>query len=598
MLKLQNIIYPSVLNCTEEELFFRRYGDVRYFLADSYITLDKDASVIFDTYFNGFSIGKWLKYTVVDNVGLEIKIKGKVRVTLLYKQKQPNQILSKVIQEYVFDTKNTLKTMRLYFDTEYSQGMYAFSILSLKNDTEFHEGYYFTEIKKELIKSVTLAVVICTYKREKYIYKNVNQIRSSLLDNPESELYNNLDVVISDNAKTLDTFQLKHERIHVYPNKNVGGSGGFTRGLIEVKHLCLEREITHALLMDDDVVIQPESIYRTYKLLSLLKPQYQDSYIGGAMLRTDNQWYQTEAGGIWNSGHLISMKSGLDLRCLDACLYNEFEEKSEFNAWWYCTIPMSIVRDDNLPLPIFIRGDDVEYGLRNMSRLILINGICVWHEPFEFKYSSSLYYYIFRNRLINNAVHSLPYDKREFLKEFRVDFLKEIFTLRYKNAWLLLKGANDFLEGIDWLKEKDGEELNTWVMDHGYKLQYIDELDIRFSYPVYEEMLKFCESKKQQVKRKLTLNGFFSKAEKTVIVPVINPHIAYFYHAKAALNYDITSKKGFETYYSRKEMIRLGKAYWKLVKRTKKYYDRIRKEYASRKDEITNIEFWKNYLNI
>ncbi|RAZ20198.1 glycosyltransferase family 2 protein, partial [Klebsiella oxytoca] len=66
---------------------------------------------------------------------------------------------------------------------------------------------------------------------------------------------------------------------------------------------------------------------------------------------------------------------------------------------------MELVRKDNLPLPIFIRGDDLEYGLRNMKTLILMNGICVWHEPFENKYSSFLAYYVIRNRLIDNAYH-------------------------------------------------------------------------------------------------------------------------------------------------------------------------------------------------
>ena len=44
------------------------------------------------------------------------------------------------------------------------------------------------------------------------------------------------------------------------------------------------------------------------------------------MLRLDKQWYQTESGALWNGGNLISRKVGLDLRDLDACLYNEFEE--------------------------------------------------------------------------------------------------------------------------------------------------------------------------------------------------------------------------------------------------------------------------------
>ena len=53
--------------------------------------------------------------------------------------------------------------------------------------------------------------------------------------------------------------------------------------------------------------------------------------------------------------------------------------------------------------------DDVEYGVRNIKHLVLMNGICVWHEPFEHKYASSLEYYNVRNRLVNCALHSNAY---------------------------------------------------------------------------------------------------------------------------------------------------------------------------------------------
>ena len=98
------------------------------------------------------------------------------------------------------------------------------------------------------------------------------------------------------------------------------------------------------------------------------------------------------------------MKAGLELESCEACLLNEVEESAEYNAWWYCCFPLEIVTEENLPLPLFIRGDDVEYGIRNMKQLILMNGICVWHEPFENKYSSFLEYYIIRNQLITNAL--------------------------------------------------------------------------------------------------------------------------------------------------------------------------------------------------
>lgn len=154
------------------------------------------------------------------------------------------------------------------------------------------------------------------------------------------------------------------------------------------------------------------------------------------------------------------------------------------------------------------------------------------------------------------------------------------------------------MKGIDFFLKTDGEKLNKEIMDKGYMLQYIDELEIPFSYPEYENTLRFCESKKQQRKRIMTLNGLFEKAERTAIVPVQGPHIAYFYKVYAALNYDISSKKGFVTYRSRKEVWELFKAYRECVKNVKKNYKIVFSAYSSRKMEITNIEFWNKYLEI
>ena len=56
-----------------------------------------------------------------------------------------------------------------------------------------------------------------------------------------------------------------------------------------------------------------------------------------------------------------------DFNCDEEILYNEIEEHSDYSAWWYCCMPMRVVREDNLPFPLFIRGDDVEYGLRNIK---------------------------------------------------------------------------------------------------------------------------------------------------------------------------------------------------------------------------------------
>lgn len=598
MFKLQHIIFPSPENCTEESLFFRRNGKVIYSFADDAVTVGKYGLLSFDTYFNGFSISKWEKYTTVKQIGLSLKLQGKFRISLQYKEKQGDNMLFRVIREFYCDTAGETKDVFSIIDTDLTIGMYSFELMSLSGKSKFWGGYYYTETAPDNRNEINLFLNICTYKREKYIYRNLKMLEKYFLNCTESELYGHMEVLVTDNAKSLDLSLFQNSRIHIYRNKNTGGAGGFTRGMIECMKDRNTKNISHILMMDDDILIHPEAIYRTYSLLTFLKPEYEDSFIGGAMLRMDRQWFQTESGGSWNSGRLVSHKSGLDLRSLDCCLYNEVEESCDFNAWWYCAMPMKFIRTDNLPLPLFIRGDDVEYGLRNMKHLILMNGICVWHEPFEFKYSSSMFYYIFRNRLIDNAIHSQPYPKKEFLKEFREQFQREVFTLRYKNAHLLLDGINDFLKGIDWLAEQDGERLNQTIMARGYKLQPTETLSVPFSYPAYEATLHFCESKIKRLIRILTLNGFFQKASGSVIVPTIDPHIAHLHKAEYALNYDAASRKGFVTYRNRKEELKLYHEYRKMKKNVITRYDSVRKEYAERYPEITNLEFWNHYLEI
>ena len=134
MVKLQNIIFPSTQNCTEETLFFRRSGSVRYSLADALIPFDANASLYFDTYFNGFSASKWFKYTKIDNVKLCLRLNGKFRITLFYKEKQASTILARIVKEFYFDTKSEDQDVYCTFDTEYIQGMYSFGIMAMEQD--------------------------------------------------------------------------------------------------------------------------------------------------------------------------------------------------------------------------------------------------------------------------------------------------------------------------------------------------------------------------------------------------------------------------------------------------------------------------------
>jgi GT2 family glycosyltransferase len=558
---------------------------------------EKKAIVNFDTYFNSFSIEKWKKYTKLDKLSLKLILKGEFRVTLVNKEKIHGDIIEKIIDQHYFkaEEKQELNVDFISFD---NKGIYYFRLEALQDNSYFFGGEYYTNINESNISNVNLGIVICTFKREPYIYRNMSILIDNILNNDESPLKNNLNVYISDNGQSLDEDKIKNDKIYIYPNKNVGGAGGFTRGLIEILNTKDNYGITHALLMDDDILIEPESLVKTYNFLRLVKDEYKHVFIGGSMLRIDKQNIQVEAGASWNAGALNSLKQGLDLSKVDSLIYNEIEEYTEFNAWWYCCFPISVVTEENLPLPIFIRGDDVEYGLRNMKDLVLLNGICVWHEPFENKYSSFLEYYIVRNLLIDNALHFPQYSKIQFLKFLLKRITRQAIYYRYKNIELIFRAVEDFYKGVDWIKEQDGEALHKEIMNNGYKAQPVEELDIPFHYPNYESSLNKFEPKLKRIRRFLTLNGLLLKSKKDNVVSMANAKPSDFYRVKRALNYDVTTKKAFITTKSYKEIV---KVYFKfiaisLITLTK--YEKAKKDYNLRIREIINRDFWCKYLNI
>lgn len=283
---------------------------------------------------------------------------------------------------------------------------------------------------------------------------------------------------------------------------------------------------------------------------------------------------------------------------MDECLYNETEEYVEYNAWWYCCTPMSVVREDNLPLPIFIRGDDLEYGMRNMKSLMLMNGICVWHEPFENKYSSFLSYYILRNLLYDNALHCPQYSKWKFLKRLYGEVLRELFYYRYKNVELLFRGVEDFFKGVDFLKETDGEQLHQEIMAAGYKARPVEELEIPFEYPVYENSLEEKESLPRRVLRLLTFNGLILPAKRDAVTSMALCRPINCYRAKRVLFYDVTSKKAFVT---EKSVERSFSGVFRLLGITGKVvfaFDNAMAIFRGDAPALMTEQNWKGYLGL
>lgn len=617
---IQNILLPQAKICSEEAMYFFRenYQDINVIIhekKDNKLVFQRYGKATFSTYFNGLSVKKWKKYTNIGKVSLVLKIKGHFEIDLMSVQ------CAKLDQDEDTSCKfmgKTLKSILHTAEVDFSEPDFitipyssydldsalGFSLRSLDDGSEFWGGYYVAEIGQEQLKDTDIAINICTFRREDYILRNLDILREQIIENESSPLSRHLQVYISDNGQTLPREKLDSEFVHIVPNKNVGGAGGFTRGLMEILDHQKDFPATHALMMDDDIVICPEALFRTYALLCCRKDEYEDVFVGGAMMRLDNRSIQVESGASWNAGKLVSNKQGLDMRYLEDVLMNEVEEYTEYNAWWYCCTPMRLVSKQNLPMPIFIRGDDLEYGLRNMKHLILMNGICVWHEPFENKYSSTLYYYILRNLLYDNALHFPQYSIFSFLKKMYGSAFKEIVYYRYKNVDLLLQGVKDFFAGTDFLKNTDGEKLHKQVMAAGYKAVPVDQIEgAAFRLPSYQASLTQGESLCHRCLRMLTLNGFLLPAKRykgTEIqsVGMTSCRPINFYRQPRVLNYDEVSGKGFVTCKSYRETFRcignlIGMTFKSLLR-----FRKAKKAFAENRGQFTNAEFWTAYLDL
>lgn len=595
-MKLQNLVMPQSDLKDQEKMYFRLNRRARLANCHQEVLFEKGGVASLDTYFNSLSIEKWRKYTKVGKISISLLLHGSFQIQLLRKEKIHNSVAEKELLITRFSS-DAPEWITLPFSSYEEKGMYAVKLKCASEQGHLLDGYYSGEVEPDQCNPVRLAIDICTFRREAFVERNLNLLNEKILNCTDSPLYDTLQVFISDNGKTLEADRLSTTKIHIVKNKNVGGAGGFTRGLLEIMHRK-DYQATHVLLMDDDILLEPESLFRTYVLLRTLKEQYRDAFIGGAMLRLDHQNIQVEAGAAWYAGNLVSRKSNLNLNTLDACLYNETEEYCEFNAWWYCCIPMHIVRPDNLPLPIFIRGDDVEYGLRNMKHLILLNGICVWHEPFENKYSSFLSYYILRNMLYDNALHCPGFTRKQFLRRFLGSVIRELFYYRYKNVDLIFRGVNDFFRGVDFLKKTDGEKLHQDIMAAGYKAQPIEELPVPFEYPVYEHSFSENDGKLHKIFRLLTFNGLLVPAKRDNVVSMAKCRPYNFYRAKRVLQYDVTSKKGFVT---EKKIGKTIASLWKLAGMSAKTFVRFqhtKKQFQKNACQLQNELFWKQYLGL
>jgi hypothetical protein len=364
---------------------------------------------------------------------------------------------------------------------------------------------------------------------------------------------------------------------------------------------------THVLLMDDDVEVLPESIKRTYALLRLMRDASPDYCISGAMLELDHRNIQHEDVGMIREKDGAAMPRkpiGMPMHLWDNVLLNEqdYDCENAYAAWWYCCIPSSFITENNLPLAVFIRGDDIEYSLRNNAKLITLNSIGVWHLPFAPKYTDSLeMYLVHRNDLVIQAVSGIV-PQAAFFERIRHYFWKALRGFNYSGAELLLDAVDDYLKGPDWLLTLDGEQSIKQAAQKNerlypcrtFKEAHLDLHDVYNDRPL---------KRSQWLILKWTVNGHLLPG---FLLKKTPGQIPYDWEERQGREYlrdklyavNIHHETAALRRMQRKRFFRLLARYLRVRGRYRRENARITSAYRASAEHLRSLGFWEKYLGL
>ena len=414
------------------------------------------------TYFNAFPASYWRRWTQLRDIRLVVETAGHGSVAV-YKSNARGTV-QRVDGARVDGDSRTefLLSIKPFGDG----GWYWFDLASGAGDLVLKEARW--EGPPALRAGEQATIQITTMDKPDFCLANIR----TLADHPEAlELAREVIVVDQGSRKVVaepgfaDVAARLGSKLRIINQANLGGSGGFARGMYE----GVNNGSDYVLLLDDDVVIEPESILRMMAFSGRCK---NPTIVGGHMF------------DLYSRSTLYSMGETIDARTFspsqpheDMQMRHDFSVSNlrqtpwlhrrfdvDYNGWWMCMVPTSIIRDIGLPLPLFIKWDDSEYGLRARAagyRTVSLPGAALWHISWLDKDDLVGWqaYFHNRNRLITALLHS-PHPKGGdvLARSFQED-VKHLVSLQYFTAQNRLQGRDDLLEGPGRLHPTLGTQL-------------------------------------------------------------------------------------------------------------------------------------------
>ncbi|HYO38270.1 MAG TPA: glycosyltransferase [Nocardioidaceae bacterium] len=420
--------------------------------------VEEHRRVSFGTYFNGFAASYWRRWTVVDRVTLTVRVSGAGSSVIVYRS-MPNGRSQRVDSAAVADEHGELDfdlTLAPFGDG----GWYWFDLVGGPTGAVLEQAAWVADVPADRAGSGSVTIGITTMNRPHFCAELLHQIGS------DEDVHTILDEVVVAEQGTLTVradpgFAAAEAslrgKLRVVEQGNMGGSGGYARAQLETLEAGRS---TYMMCMDDDVVCEPESIVRAVTFGDLCR---RPTIVGGHMFSLYSKARLHSFGEIinlyrfwWMSPPTVESDWDFAGRNLRSARWLHRRIDVDFNGWFMCLIPTEVLRTIGLSLPLFIKWDDSEYGVRAASHgfpTVTLPGTAVWHVPWSDKNDALDWqsYFHQRNRTIAALLHS-PYEHGgRVIRESFILQVKHLFSLQYSTAELRHLALEDVLAGPERL---------------------------------------------------------------------------------------------------------------------------------------------------
>lgn len=425
------------------------------------LEIGTESEVSFATYFNAFPASYWRRWSILESVVLRVELTGSARVDV-YRSKATGARIT-VGGAPVVSSGDETAVAEFEIDlTPFEDGGWIWFDITTDSATTLHHAGWYAPIPAP--GRANVAVGIPTFNRPSDCVSALAALTSDpLVDEVISA------VIVSDQGTNkakdhpgfAEAAAALSNRLSIHNQPNLGGSGGYSRVMYEA---LKNTDCEQILFMDDDIRIEPDSILRALAMNRFAKVP---TLVGGQMLNLQEPSHLHVMGEMVDSENFMwtgAVNTEYDHNFAKYPLNDEDEYRSrllhrridvDYNGWWMCMIPRQVAEELGQPLPLFIKWDDADYGLRAGEHgypTVTLPGAAIWHMAWSDKDDAIDWqaYFHLRNRLIVAALH-WDGNIRGLLRSHLKATLKHLLCLEYSTVAIQNKAMDDFLAGPDHL---------------------------------------------------------------------------------------------------------------------------------------------------